>query len=209
MKWPEIETRFPGPLANPLNQFIYNLNIWTHSILLGIFCFNYGNNYFFASLFFIIILRVEVIWETMSEMWIVEYVREHLRFMSLFYTLLGQTENFSISQYIYIYIYRQHFFVNANFIKHNRHFMPTYFLLDPFEFPYYFYRIRRKLIYVLSIVVCIPSTFCPTLGHHQGRIYYKSDVTFVLANYYCVRTSLPLKNMAFAFKCNSVNSGSS
>ena len=83
--------------------------------------------------------------------------------------------------------------------------MPTYFL-DPFEFPYYFYRIRGELIYVLSIVVCIPSTFCPTLGHHQGRIYYKSDVTFVLANYYWVRTSLPLKNMAFAFKCNSVNS---
>ena len=65
----------------------------------------------------------------------------------------------------------QHFFVNANFIKHNRHFMPTYFLLDPFEFPYYFYRIRGELICVLSIVVCIPSTFCPTLGHHQGRIY--------------------------------------
>ena len=37
--------------------------------------------------------------------------------------------------YIYIYIY-------ANFIKHNRHLMPTYLLLDPFEFPYYFYRIR-------------------------------------------------------------------
>ena len=49
-----------------------------------------------------------------------------------------------------------------------------------------------KLIYVLSIVVCIPSTFCPTLGHHQGSIYYKSDVTFVLAYYYCVRASLPL-----------------
>ena len=41
--------------------------------------------------------------------------------------------------------------------------------------------------YVLSIVVCIPSTFCPTLGRHQGRIYYKSDVTFVLAYYYYVR----------------------
>ena len=54
--------------------------------------------------------------------------------------------------------------------------MSPYFLLDPFEFPYYFYRIRRELIYVLSIVVCISSTFCPTLGHHQGRIYYKSDV---------------------------------
>ena len=52
----------------------------------------------------------------------------------------------------------------------------------------------------------MPSTFCPTLGHHQGRIYYKSDVTFVLANYYCVRTSLLLEIMAFAFKCNFVNS---
>ena len=70
--------------------------------------------------------------------------------------------------------------------------MPTYFFLDPFEFPYYFYRIWGELILVLSIVVCIPSTFCPTLGHHQGRICYKSDVTFVLANYYCVRTSLLL-----------------
>ena len=29
--------------------------------------------------------------------------------------------------------------------------MSTYFLLDPFEFPYYFYRIRGELIYVLSI----------------------------------------------------------
>ena len=111
--------------------------------------------------------------------------------------------------YIYICIFRQHFFVNANFIKYNRHFMSTYFLLDPFEFLYYFYRIWGKLIYVLSIVVCIPSTFCPTLGHHQWRIYNKSDVTFVLAYYNCVRASLPLKIMAFAFKCNSIISASS
>ena len=77
---------------------------------------------------------------------------------------------------IYTYILYTH----TNFIKHNRHFMSTYFLLDPFLFPYCFYRIRGELIYVLSIVVCIPSTFCPTLGHHQVRIYYKSNVT--LAN---------------------------
>ena len=87
--------------------------------------------------------------------------------------------------------------------------MSTYFLLDPFKFPYDFYRIRGELIYVLSVVVCIPCTFCPTLGHHQGRIYYKSDVTFVLAYYYCVRASLPLKIMAFAFKWNSIISVSS
>ena len=87
--------------------------------------------------------------------------------------------------------------------------MSTYFLLDPFEFPYYFYRILGELIYVLSIVACIPSTFCPTLGHHQGRIYYKSDVTFVLAYYYCVRASLPLKVLAFVFECDSIFSASS
>ena len=45
--------------------------------------------------------------------------------------------------YIYAYIY-----IYINFIKHNRHFMSTYFLLNPFEFPYYFYCIRRELIYV-------------------------------------------------------------
>ena len=45
--------------------------------------------------------------------------------------------------------------------------MFTYFLLDPFKFPYYFHRIRGELIYVLSIVVCIRSTFCPTLGYIQ------------------------------------------
>ena len=47
--------------------------------------------------------------------------------------------NQALYVYIYIYIY---IYIYANFIKHNRHFMPTYFLLDPFEFPYYFYRIR-------------------------------------------------------------------
>ena len=78
------------------------------------------------------------------------------------------------------------------------------FFLDPFEFPYYFYCIRRELIYVFSIVIGIPSTFCPTLGHHQGRIYYKSDVTFVLAYYHYVRASLLLKIIAFAFKWNSI-----
>ena len=87
--------------------------------------------------------------------------------------------------------------------------MSTYFLLDPFEFPYYFYRIRGELIYVLSIVLCIPSTFCPTLGHPQGSIYYKSDVTFVIAYYYNVRASLPLKIMAFAFKWDPIISVSS
>ena len=52
--------------------------------------------------------------------------------------------------------------------------MSTYFLLDPFEFPYYFYRILGELIYVLSIVACIPSTFCPTLRYMQQWTIHKS-----------------------------------
>ena len=62
--------------------------------------------------------------------------------------------------YIYICIFRQHFFVNANFIKHNRHFMSTYFLLDPFEFPYYFYCILGELIYVLIEINLVHSIKC-------------------------------------------------
>ena len=51
--------------------------------------------------------------------------------------------------YIYIYIYicvYVYMYIYANFIKHNRHFMSTYFLQDPFEFPYYFYRFWKELI---------------------------------------------------------------
>ena len=68
--------------------------------------------------------------------------------------------------HIYIYIYE-------NFIKHNRHFMSTYFLLDPFEFPYYFYRIRGNWfmycpwLYVsLVLTARLWAIICPTLGHH-------------------------------------------
>ena len=90
---------------------------------------------------------------------------------------------------VYIYIYWQHFFINKNFVKHNRYCLSTYFFVDPFILPYCFYRIRRESIDIFSIIVYIPSTFCPTLGHHQGRIYYKSYVTFVFAYYYYVRVS--------------------
>ena len=95
-----------------------------------------------------------------------------------------------IQLYIYIYIYIQNSFNIVDILC-----LHIFFWIRS-NFPYYFYRIRGELIYALSIVVCIPSTFCPTLGHHQGRIYYKRDVTFVLAYYYNVRASLPLKIMA-------------
>ncbi len=66
--------------------------------------------------------------------------RERVDMFSItFIEVVNQCYDSGYTIYIYIYIYicifRQHFFVNANFIKHNRHKMSTYFLLDPFKFP--------------------------------------------------------------------------
>ena len=71
--------------------------------------------------------------------------------------------------YIYIYIY---------LIEHSRHFLSTYFFVNLFELSYWSYDIWQELVDKYSIISYFPSTFSPTLGHHQGRMYYKSDVTF-------------------------------
>ena len=55
--------------------------------------------------------------------------------------------------YIYIYIYWQ------NFAKYKRYFLSTYFLVDPFLMPYWFYSIWWELIDIFSIIVYFPSTF--------------------------------------------------
>ena len=94
--------------------------------------------------------------------------------------LITLSLSLSLSLYIYIYIY-----IYTNFVEHNRHFLSKYFLVDPFILPYSFYSIRQELFDVFSIIVYFPSTFCLTLGHHQGRIYYKSDVTFVCTLLLC------------------------
>ena len=86
--------------------------------------------------------------------------------------VLYKNYEFVCALYIYIYIY-------IYLVEHNRHFLSTYFLVDPFILPYWFYNIRRKLVDVSSIIVYFPSTSCLTLGYHQERIYYRSDVTFV------------------------------
>ena len=80
--------------------------------------------------------------------------------------------------------------INTNFVEHKRHFLSTYFLVDPFLWPYWFYSIRRELIDISFIISYFLSTFCPTLGHHQGRIYYKSDTTFVCTLWLCKKKSV-------------------
>ena len=59
------------------------------------------------------------------------------------------------------------------------------FFVNPFELAYFSYDIWRELVDKSSILSYFPSTFCPTLGHHQGRMYYKSDVTFVCTLLLC------------------------
>ena len=84
----------------------------------------------------------------------------------------------SLQEYVYIYIYWQHFSINTYFIEHNKHFLSTYFFVNPYKLPYWSYDIRRELVDKSSIISYFPSTSCTTLSHHLGRMYYKSDVTF-------------------------------
>ena len=85
----------------------------------------------------------------------------------------------------YLYIFWQHFFIDTYLIEHNRHFLSTYFFVNHFELSYWSYDIWPELVDKPFIISYFPRTFCPTLGHHQGRMYYKSDVTFVCALQLC------------------------
>ena len=92
--------------------------------------------------------------------------------------------------YVCMYVFFQHSFINTYFVEHKRHFLSTYFLVDSFTLPYSFYNIRRELVEVSSIIIYFPSTFCSTLGHHQGRINNKSDVTLVCTLLLCKKKSV-------------------
>ena len=109
-------------------------------------------------------------------------------------------ENHDQIQIIYIYIY-----IYIYFVEHNRHFLSTYFFVVPFMLSYCFYNIRREMVDVSSISICFPSTFYATLGHHQGRIYYKSDVIFCVHYYFVRRASVPLQCVAFTFTITHCN----
>ena len=75
-------------------------------------------------------------------------------------------------------------------IEYNWHFLSTYLFVNPFELPYWSYDIRRELVDKSSIISYFPSTFYPTLGHHQRRMYYKSDITFVCTLLLCKKKSV-------------------
>ena len=84
-----------------------------------------------------------------------------------------------------ICIFWQHLFIDTYLIEHNRHFLSTYFFVNPLELLYRSYNILRILVDKPSMIRYFPSTSCSTLRHHQGRMYYKSDVTFVCTLLLC------------------------
>ena len=69
--------------------------------------------------------------------------------------------------------------IDTYLIENYRHFLSIYIFVNPLELSYRSYDIRWELVDKPSMISYFPSTFCPTLGHHQRRMYYKSDVTFV------------------------------
>ena len=64
------------------------------------------------------------------------------------------------------------------------------FLVNPFKLPYWSNDIRLELVDKSSIISYFPSTFCPTLGHHHGTMYFKRDVTFVSIYLLCKKDSV-------------------
>ena len=45
-----------------------------------------------------------------------------------------------------------------------------------------------QLVDKFSIISYFPSSFSPTLDHHQVRMYYKSDITFVCTLLLCKKS---------------------
>ena len=79
----------------------------------------------------------------------------------------------------------QHFFINAYFIEQYRHLLSTHFYICHFQLPHWFYGIWRELVDETPITNFYLSTFCLILGHHQGCVHCKSDVTFVCTLLLC------------------------
>ena len=53
---------------------------------------------------------------------------------------------------------------------------------------YIYIYIQQGLVDKSSIIIYFPSAFCLTLGHHQRRMYYKSDATFVCTLLLCKKS---------------------
>ena len=87
---------------------------------------------------------------------------------------------FQLYIYIYVCIFKQHFFVNANFIKHNRHFMSTYFLLaestrDTYNYGQYINQFSPNTIKVIREFKRIQKKIC----RHKMSIMFNEICIYI------------------------------
>ena len=137
-------------------------------------------------------------------MYVCMYIRMHTHTHTHIYIYIYMYVCMYIHTHTHTYIYIVcvcvcvfwlHFFINTNIVERNRYFLSIYFLVDPFILPYWFYSIRRELIYVFSIIVYFPSTFCPTLGHH----HYNAPLWYKFHRTAFKKTFMPNKKMTKSY----------
>ena len=98
--------------------------------------------------------------------------------------------------YIYIYIY-----IYTNFVEYNRYFLCTYFLVDPFILPYWFYSIRRNWLIYFPLLF-IFQAFSARLWTIIKRGCFIKVMELLYVHHYSVRrrASGSLRCVAFTFK---------
>ena len=76
------------------------------------------------------------------------------------------------------------------------------FFVNPFKLPFRSYDIWWESVDKPSIISNFPSTFCPTLGHHQGRMYITKVMQLLYVLYYFVRISIHTVVLGSSFFSN-------
>ena len=115
-------------------------------------------------------------------------------YIRIYTSLQSIIHMWSIHIYIYIYVILQfiihmrlYIYIYIYLIKQYRQILSTYLCICPFQLPHWFYGngIWWELVDENPITNCFSSTFSPILGHHQGCVYSKSDLTFACTLLLC------------------------
>ena len=102
---------------------------------------------------------------------------------------LGQWAGYYIYIYIWVCVCVCVCFGNISSLIHIWLNIIDIFCRHIFVLPYWSYDIRWELVdKPFHYKLC--QTLCPTLDYHQGRVYYKSDVTFVWTLLLCKKKSV-------------------
>ena len=131
---------------------------------------------------------------TNTFIYIHKYIYMHIDICT--HTHIYSTHTHTCHVCVCVCVFWQHFFINTNFVEHNRHFLSTYFLVDPFILPYWFYRIRRELhsssakTKVTSFLLYTLPWWWPKVGQKVLGIYTIIENTSIPAEYDKINTAI-------------------